>query len=422
MKKCQLLIFEEQLYDGKSHHLAYYESILSAARRSGNEVALYANREVEEFVCRRLNAIPALWTMAGFVASGPRRVANSFYRFVFLANNLLRNVAVCTSALKRHEPDVALCLSTWIPHVVLFLLVSLKMGRSMPTLVLLFVWYPRIGKAKPRAFRLVRFFVRWLLKVHPQTYIFAETRYAQRAWEEFLGVPVSYVVHPVEVVNPTEENADKRKAEILKRRDADCSALDTSAPAKRVVFGFYGFARHEQGVDVLMRALEILKNQGQFNAEFRIAWPKPFQMPDGSWMDREMFGHLGANVRFYENPLSPDEYLQALADTDWLILPYRVASYEGRCSRISIEACVMGIPVIYTQNTDLEKVVYEFGSGIPVCEEQPEDLVAAIRMAVTENLLWQIKALEKRIAAQLYFSGQSFVKEVTSLLGLKKLS
>ena len=171
-----------------------------------------------------------------------------------------------------------------------------------------------------------------------------------------------------------------------------------------------------------MRALEILKNQGQFNAEFRIAWPKPFQMPDGSWMDSKMFAHMGSRVRFFDHSLSPDEYLQALADADWLILPYRVASYEGRCSRISIEACVMGIPVIYTQNTDLEKVVYEFGSGIPVCEEQPEDLVVAIRMAVTENLLWQIKALEKRIAAQLYFSGQSFVKEVTSLLGLKKLS
>jgi glycosyltransferase involved in cell wall biosynthesis len=247
------------------------------------------------------------------------------------------------------------------------------------------------------------------LKVHPQTYVFAETRYARLAWEEFLGVPVSYVVHPVEVVKPKEENADKQISEILKRRDADCSALDASAPAKRVVFGFYGFARHEQGVDVLMRALEILKEKEELNAEFRIVWPKAFQMPDGSWMDREMFGHLGANVRFYENPLSPEGYLRELAETDWLVLPYRVASYEGRCSRISIEACVMGIPVIYTKGTDLEEVVRSHGEGIGAPEEDANKLADAILMAIRKNPAFKKKAVFKQAYAQADFSGNIFL-------------
>jgi glycosyltransferase involved in cell wall biosynthesis len=494
---CRFLIFEEQLYDGKSHHLVYYSSILAAARQDETEVVLYANKEAEEVVCHRLNAIPAMWTMAGLAASGPWRLQNKFHRALLLAKHLFRNFLVCTAAVKRHRPDVVLCLSTWIPHVLLFLLVALRLGRSMPKLVLLFVWYPRIGKAKPRSFRLVRFFLRWLLKVHPQTYVFAETRYARRAWEEFLGVPVSYAVHPVEVAErrvapedelsevadalhgarrsaqlssdcpevdynlestgqstsrakeigvrgaaaavldgvslrggsgteqprhwemPRKHIADGPKGAASRERarqspslqmnalDAGRSALD--APAKPVVFGFYGFARHEQGVDVLMRALEILKDKGELNAEFRIVWPKAFQMPDGSWMDREMFGHLGANVRFYENPLSPEDYLRELSETDWLILPYRVSSYEGRCSRISIEACVMGIPVIYTKGTDLEEVVRSHGEGIGVPEEDANKLADAILMAIRKNPAFKKKAVFKQAYAQADFSGNIFL-------------
>lgn len=197
----------------------------------------------------------------------------------------------------------------------------------------------------------------------------------------------------------------------------DASSPATSYPplatsASPIVFGFYGFARHEQGVDVLMRALEILKDKGELGAEFRIVWPKAFQMPDGSWMDREMFGHLGSNLRFYENPLSPEEYLRALAETDWLILPYRVGSYEGRCSRISIEACVMGIPVIYTNGTDLEEVVRSHGEGIGVPEEDPGALATAIRLAVQENRAFKEKAVVKEVHAQAIFSGRYFLETI----------
>jgi glycosyltransferase involved in cell wall biosynthesis len=677
---CRFLIFEEQLYDGKSHHLAYYDSILSAAEKSGNKAILYANTEAEEFVCQRLNAIPAMWTMAGLAASGQRQVRNKFRRALMMAKHLFKNFLVCTFAVKRHRPDAVLCLSTWIPHLLLFLLVALWLGRSMPKLVLLFVWYPRIGKAKLLSFRLVRIILRWLLKVHPRTYVFAETRYARRAWEEFLGVPVSYAVHPVEVAereekkfesgnaeklkqggtmesaahrttgrqdngqqdgttkdtntherggaglcldkpsgaafsNPftselardsentpltrsargpamaaepprtdhegrrAEENAEKLKAETLKTLDSGRSALDSpakpvvvvvapglaryekgsdifqeaiklilraeervtsvedkaecgntdpggigfafhgarklkdklttkhnnlhekgeevlttdntdghgyqktqqgeaqgtcagasesdslaseladspvskslirsadapaslpatshsllatapaalaldagrstlDAPAKPVVFGFYGFARHEQGVDVLMRALEILKDKGELNAEFRIVWSTAFQMPDGSWMDRNMFAHLGPNVRFCARPLLPDEFLEALAETDWLVLPYRVSSYEGRCSRISVEACVLGIPAIYTEGTDLEDVISRHGAGFGVPPENAEELSHAILKAEKLVEIFKRKSLAQRTGARRNFSGKFFLNEILSALCL----
>jgi glycosyltransferase involved in cell wall biosynthesis len=129
-------------------------------------------------------------------------------------------------------------------------------------------------------------------------------------------------------------------------------------------------------------------------------------------MVREMFGHLGPNVRFFENPLSPEDYLRELSETDWLILPYRVGSYKGRCSRISIEACVMGIPVIYSKGTDLEEVVRSHGEGIGVPEEDADALANAIRLALQENRAFKEKAVVKQVHAQAIFSGRYFFEAI----------
>jgi glycosyltransferase involved in cell wall biosynthesis len=199
--------------------------------------------------------------------------------------------------------------------------------------------------------------------------------------------------------------------------DSGCSLSDSYKSSKPLVFGFYGFARHEQGVDVLMRALEILKSRGELISEFRIVWPQAFRMPDGSLLGPKMFEHLKDKVRFFEKSLSPQEYQEQLSETDWLVLPYRVGSYEGRCSRISIEACVMGIPVIYTNGTDLEEVVSNHGAGIGVPEEDAEALANAIFFALKNHGQFKKMAVGKMESARTTFSGASFVEQVVSELG-----
>jgi glycosyltransferase involved in cell wall biosynthesis len=182
--------------------------------------------------------------------------------------------------------------------------------------------------------------------------------------------------------------------------------------ARPLVFGFYGFARHEQGVDVLMRALEILKSRGELISEFQIVWPQSFQMPDSSWLEPKMFEHLKDKVHFFEKALSPQEYQEQLSETDWLVLPYRVGSYQGRCSRISIEACVLGIPVIYTKGTDLEEVVSRHGAGIGVSEEDAEALADDIVLAIRESSQFAERAIVRKAAARQFFSGQAFLRAV----------
>jgi glycosyltransferase involved in cell wall biosynthesis len=403
----RLLIIEEQLRDERSHHLQYLRTIRNAALESGVDVVVAANADFTEPKNFAFSAEPVLSDLSRLANSA---AGSRWQRHGMLARNILANAGAVRRLVLRLGPfDSVFCMTAWWPQLAMLLLAKWGMIGKLPPIGLLFVNYPKMGKRVNAQFQLVRMLVRLLGK---NVTLFAETKYARQAWEEFLGRPVHYVVHPVEAARSPEENAEKRKAEMLKRLDADPSTLDTSSPARRVVFGFYGFARHEQGVDVLMRALEILKDQGELNAEFRIVWPNAFQMPDRSWINRDMFGHLRPNVRFYGNPLSPADYFRELSETDWLILPYRVGSYEGRCSRISIEACVMGIPVIYSKGTDLEEVVRSHGEGIGVPEEDADALANAIRLALQENRAFKKKAVVKQVHAQAIFSGRYFLEAI----------
>ena len=145
----KLLILEEQLYNAKSHHFSYYKSILSAAKNAGLDPVLYVNKGAEESVYRQLGATPAMLTMAGLAASGTEHVHNRFLRFFMLVKNLIGNLFICRGALTSlQKTDAVLCLSTWAPHVLLFLLFKILLGNKMPKTGLLFVWYPKLG-AKP---------------------------------------------------------------------------------------------------------------------------------------------------------------------------------------------------------------------------------------------------------------------------------
>jgi len=437
----RLLIVEEQLRDERSHHLQYLRTIRNAALESGVDVVVAANVDFAEPKNFAFPAEPVLSDLSRLASSG---AGGRWHRHGKLARNILANASAVRRLVLSLGPfDFLFCLTAWWPQLAMLLIAKWGMFGKLPPIGLLFVNYPKMGKPLNAQFLLVRLLVRLLGK---NVSLFAETKYARQAWEEFLGRPVHYVVHPVMPA----ELAEDRRSEIGDREAAAASldgeplhgasrterrpslqmnaldagrwTLDSSAPATSypplatsaspIVFGFYGFARHEQGVDVLMRALEILKDKGELEAEFRIVWPKAFQMSDGSWMDREMFGHLGPNVRFFENPLSPEDYLRELSETDWLILPYRVGSYKGRCSRISIEACVMGIPVIYSKGTDLEEVVRSHGEGIGVPEEDADALANAIRLALQENRAFKEKAVVKEVHAQAIFSGRYFLENI----------
>lgn len=399
----RILIVEEQLCDANSHHLQYLRTIRSAAMERKIEVTIAANADFSSEHESLLSAKPVLQDLSRFAARRSR-----LSKYTTLIRNIWANASAVRQLINNEGPfDRVLCLTSWWPQLASLLVAKWRLAGKLPPLGLLLVNYPRLGERTSAQFRLVRRLVRMLCN---DVRIFAETKYAQKAWSELLGCPVDYVVHPVATVANELPDAAVLDTRLPTTRATQLSTI--ISPMRSVVLGFYGFARHEQGVDVLMRALEILQRRGELTAEFRVLWPQGFPMPDGVWMDRHMFEHLRPNVRFIECSLSPTEYIQALAETDWLILPYRSDSYEGRCSRVSIEACVMGIPVIYTKGTDLETVLATNGAGIGVVEEDPEALADGILEALIHNDLYQRAAKDQRMSAIEYFSGYQFLDRV----------
>lgn len=461
----RILIVEDQLVDEVGHHLPYLVSIVAGARAEDAEIEIASRAGSTKVVTSRLPVLPVLHDVSGLAGRGIGAIKTRWMRQIAMGANVVRNAMAIHRLLARRGPyDQVLCLTTALPQLATLALVQFSCRGRMQRMGALFVDYPKLGDQPNRRTRLLR----WLIRaMGPNLSVLATTHYARRSWEQMLDMPVHYVVHPVEVplvqsaaaegcgdavdrlvgvsvggrqisdVHSSEvgvQMSESRRQGLEGKgsgepvgqsfgvsggeRTSEEPATRYSPPvttAKPLVFGFYGFARHEQGVDVLMQALEILHRGGELNAEFRILWPEPFRMPDGSWLDREQFRHLAPAVSFLEKSFTPDEYLRVLTASDWVVLPYRWQSYAGRISRISIEASVLGIPVIYTAGTDAEEVVSNYGSGIPIPDEDVGALAEAIRIATSNNRELKRGAMENRSKAREFFSGSCFIRQIGAL-------
>ena len=152
-----------------------------------------------------------------------------------------------------------------------------------------------------------------------------ETHAMRRALEGLIRMPVTYLPHPVEVAQAREENAEKLKAEKLKKEgttnhtklherwrqgeaqgtcagasepdsltskladspvseslirsadgpaealDAGRSTLDSEASASAIVFGCYGAARWEKGSDIFQEAIKLILKNEVASAECRVS-------------------------------------------------------------------------------------------------------------------------------------------------------
>jgi glycosyltransferase involved in cell wall biosynthesis len=385
----RVLIVEEQLRGEHSHHLPYLSAIRQGAEDKGIALSLLCNERTPADVADCLCARPVLADLSKRGREGLAAVRNRWCRMLMLAKNTWLNAWRIAAEARTHGPyDVVLCLTTWVPHMVCLMAAKLLAGRKIRRVGFLFVDYPPEPKRLGLAFRMIKVLARISAALFPGTVFLAETTHAKTAWEEALQCPVAQVPHPVDF---TYDNAVAR-----------------STSHRTVTFGSYGFARYEQGSDTLLKALDLVTAGNEVDAEFHVVWPSGFTLQDGSPFDRDQFPKLSGKVYFQSVPFRSDEYAHRLANTDWLILPYRPSSYKGRCSRVAIEACVMGIPAIYTTGTDLEEVISNFGAGLAVEPDNPEQLAAAIKMAVSASAEFHERAKAMRKRAAEAFSGRKF--------------
>lgn len=380
---------EEQLRGEQSHHLPYLLAIKNGAAHLGISLSVLCNERTPADVAERLSARSALLDLSKRGDEGLGAVKNRWCRALALARNVWVDARRVAKEARSYGPyDVVLCLTTWLPQMVCLMAAKVLSGGQIRRIGFLFVDYPQDPKRLGLAMRLIKLLARTSVLLFPRTLFLAETTHARRVWEEALECPVAQVPHPVEFTG--------------------ANAASVGVTNGRLTFGSYGFARYEQGSDTLLKALDLIAAENEIDAKFHVVWPRGFTLDDGGCFDRDQFPRVSTKVTFHTVPFRADEYARQLATTDWLILPYRPSSYKGRCSRVAIEACVKGIPAIYTTGTDLEEVIRNYGAGLAVDPEDPEALADAIKKAISKNVELRERAKAMSTRAAEAFSGREF--------------
>jgi glycosyltransferase involved in cell wall biosynthesis len=201
--------------------------------------------------------------------------------------------------------------------------------------------------------------------------------------------------------------------------------------AKPIVFGCYGAARWEKGSDIFQEAIKlILKNQVPVGAStvasgksqiqpvtsyqllvtaagrplrFAIQWVEDFRDEVGNLVAIDPWLKNHPQVEVIGRYFQGDEYLQQLAGTDVMVLPYR-SPYRLRVSRVVIEAMIHGMPVIATQGSTLFEQAKEYGVAV-CCEDGSAESLAEAIFEVAEGFeRMKFTAMDRATTAATSFS------------------
>jgi glycosyltransferase involved in cell wall biosynthesis len=191
-----------------------------------------------------------------------------------------------------------------------------------------------------------------------------------------------------------------------------CSLAERAAtPSRTRTVGYLGKLTHQKGVDVLLRALDIVA-RGDERSPWRVE-----VVGDGPERGRlqSLATELGlANrISFLPGVLHPD-VPSVLRGFDVLVLPSRTTSKaQEHFGRILIEGMAAGCVVIGTDSGAIPEVIGN--AGIVVPEENPTALSAAISLALGEEETSSRLRLEGRERVRRQFTWDAIAAQLHEL-------
>jgi glycosyltransferase involved in cell wall biosynthesis len=136
---------------------------------------------------------------------------------------------------------------------------------------------------------------------------------------------------------------------------------------------FAGGARAEKGYDLLPPVIDRLRGKMRMTIH---SGPINAEADPGVQQAHRRLRHMaGPDVVLLERLLDPPEYMDLLASTDLMLLPYQADEYGPRSSGILAEARAMGVPAIVPRGTWMADAA---GASPCVLFDGPADFVSAV--------------------------------------------
>jgi len=392
----RLLVVEENLRSRKGHYFQYAYALAHGQDSPKQlQIEFGVHRKADVDVLTTFQAHP-IFPRSRLEKSRLNKVPG-FSQISFLLHNLAVFRCLARHLRKRGPYDYILFPTASFHQILGAYLTQAVLPRLAPRLALFFVqqctsWpggkpAPVFDRTAP-VVRLELSLFRTLVR-KKRTVLAAETARAQREFRDLTGLPVGLWPHPV--------------------------SAGLSGPARGrqggIVFGSFGFARHEKGSDLLAEAVERCLGDPRFaKARFVLQWGEDYTDATGRRVTLSKRVRTDPRVAVIDWALDELQYSESLASVSVLLLPYRRSSYYGRLSRVSIEGACLGIPMIATPETHLASVIDEMGAGLLMEGESGEHLVAAMARLLGCAPQLTEQAVARAPQARRYFSPEAFME------------
>jgi glycosyltransferase involved in cell wall biosynthesis len=160
---------------------------------------------------------------------------------------------------------------------------------------------------------------------------------------------------------------------------------------------YLGDARTEKGYQHLPAVAEELRME-LISGSVRMILQSNFNLPGGEPGIHDAYCILAKypNVVLLNDPMEDESYLKWMRSADLILLPYQADRYIFRTSGILAEAIHAGVPVIVPRGTWLSEQIVRHGAGVMYGAPIPQDLCAAVRLALENLPQLRARAAERR--------------------------
>lgn len=253
--------------------------------------------------------------------------------------------------------------------LVRFPLIDPVRGRRLPTAALARQGLRRLHKAAQGRLRLV-----------------ADSEELAAEYREATGLDVAYVPIPHMVPEAILEAGAIRRA-------------------GRPRIGYFGESREEKGFGLMMEAAEALGGESGMEFVVQRYVRNGYETGGAGWAARG-----SERVRILEGVLDREEYYREFLACDAVVLPYRLDRYAARNSGILTDALAVGIPVLTTRGSWMEKQVDRFGAGHSAEFACGKELAGVLRGMVSDLNALRRKAEQRAEAWKRVHSADAFLR------------